>query len=675
MKLSISFKAVILTFLIATGCSDSEEMVAFKNINLVSMMAEKTVANQTVLVKGDRIYKIGQSEKVKIPQKAKVVEGNDAYLMPGLADMHVHLTGQWPLPQLDMYLANGVTTVRDLDGRDFMLLWQNEIRAGKRSGPTIYASGPIIWGYENNAPELVSNPKSGYDCVKLYSYFTKKDFKQALKVAKAQKLYTVGHIPFAAGLDEAIAGGMNEIAHVEELAWELVDIDRYKALQGEEWFPYLKQVFYQQYRPFFHLGFQEFQNQHLERISKTVQKLKGTSIRVNTTLYLDEVIIQKLFEPEKFLKLPTSAYLPQNYINSFLQGKEKHQLLFKGGEDLAPIKYAMDKSLLSQLHQAGIPLTLGTDAGTGAMGIVPGFAVHEELRVLTENGFTPFEAIRTATVNASRVTEEMTGKDDFGTIEVGKRADFILLENNPLDDVANLKNRLGVMAAGRWFDKNDIQKMIDPALLPTIPVIAGVVNVRTAANEFTTIFDVLIGNSFRGKLPDDIDAIKVTGPKGVYSIGKDDFSFWPSANDFWIEIPGSPKEGTYKFTVTSGNRHGTATDTLSIIRTIPVPDIRTLSPSNGETITLKTPTFSWGAVKYFDTPIYYLFQIYNSAGEQIYRRGRTQNMTSHTIPAGILKPGESYAWRIRISDSGNWMEEQNRVHTRKLSFKAAETLY
>lgn len=671
---SLSLWVVILTILMVAGCTNSEEWVAFKDIKLIPMTGEKIVANQTVLVKGNRIHRIGQSDEIKIPRNAKVVEGKGAYLMPGLADMHVHLTGEWPLPQLDLYLANGVTTVRDLDGRDFMLQWQNEIRAGKRSGPTIYASGPIIRGYENSAFELVGKQKSGYDCVKLYSYFTKKDFRQALKLAGSESLYTIGHIPFAAGLDEAIAGGMDEIAHVEELAWELVDFDRNKVLPAEEWFPYLKRVFYQQFQPFFHLGLQEIQKQYLERISNIVQKLKGTSMRVNTTMYLDEVIIQKLSEPKKFLELPTSAYLPRKYIHSFLQGKEKHQLLFKGGKDLAPIKYALDKTLLIQLHQAGIPLTLGTDAGTGAMGIVPGFSVHEELRVLTENGFSPYEAIRTATVNASSAVAAMTGKDDFGTIEKGKRADFILLENNPLDDVANIKNRLGVMAAGRWFDKNEIQNMIDPALLPTLPVIAGVVNVRTAENEFITVFDVLIGKSFRGKLPDDIDSITVTGPEGVYAIGKDDFSFWPSADDFYIEIPGSPKEGTYKFTVTSGDRRGTATDTLSIIRPIPVPDISTLSPAEGETLALKTPTFSWGAVKYFDTPIYYLFQIYNRAGEEIYRQGRTPNMTSHTVPAGILKRGEIYRWRIRVSDSGNWLEEQNRVHTRKLFFRTAETL-
>jgi hypothetical protein len=119
---------------------------------------------------------------------------------------------------------------------------------------------------------------------------------------------------------------------------------------------------------------------------------------------------------------------------------------------------------------------------------------------------------------------------------------------------------------------------------------------------------------------------------------------------------------------------GSAIDTQSIIRPIPVPDISTFSPAEGETLDLKTPTFSWGAVKYFDAPIYYLFQIYDSTGEQVYRKGRTQNMTSHTVPAGILKPGETYRWRIRISDSGHWMEEQNRSHTKRLSFRMAETL-
>ena len=674
MKSSKILRVVILTILIPMGCSNSEEIIAFKNVSLVPMTAEKIVPDQTILVKGDRIYRIGKSDEVKIPDKAKVVDGDGAFLMPGLADMHVHLTGEWPLPQLDLFLANGVTTVRDLDGRDFMLQWRDAIKAGQRAGPTIYAASPIIWGYEKNVAEHISKRKSGYDSIKLYSYLSENDFKKVMVLAKEQKLYTVGHIPFAVGLDGVISEEMNEIAHIEEFIWEFIDFDRNENLPPKEWFPYLKKAIYQQNKPFFDLGTNEIKNKYLQEVTATVRKLESKNISVCTTLYLDEVIIQKLFEPQKFLEQPTSAYLPQQYINALLQGKEKHQLQFQGGEDLAPLKYAIDKMLLIELHKAGIPLTLGTDAGTGAMGIVPGFSIHAELRILIENGFSPYEAIQAATVNASRVVAAMIGKDDFGTIDIGKRADFILLEKNPLDDVANIKNRLGVMAAGRWYGEKEIQTMIDPALLPTIPVIGGVVNIRNPADEFITVFDIIIGQSFGGRLPDDIESITITGPEGVLPIRKEDFTFWSSANDFYIGVPGSPKVGTYKFTVTSGNRQGSAIDTQSIVRPIPVPDISTFSPPEGETLDLKTPTFSRGTVTYFDAPIYYLFQIYDSTGEEIYRRGRIQNMTSHTVPAGILKPGEKYRWRIRISDSGHWMEEQNRSETKKLSFKMAHAL-
>ena len=92
---------------------------------------------------------------------------------------------------------------------------------------------------------------------------------------------------------------------------------------------------------------------------------------------------------------------------------------------------------------------------------MPGFSIHEELRTLTENGFTPYEAIKTGTVNAAIVVEEMNGKGDFGTIEIGKRADLILVNDNPLEDVANIKNIIGVMASGRWYNKTMLKKIID----------------------------------------------------------------------------------------------------------------------------------------------------------------------------------------------------------------------
>ena len=101
------------------------------------------------------------------------------------------------------------------------------------------------------------------------------------------------------------------------------------------------------------------------------------------------------------------------------------------------------------------------------MGIVPGFSIHDELRILTENGFSAYEAIATGTVNASKVVATMTGHNDFGTIEVGKGADFILVNHNPLDDVANIKDHRGVMTNGKWYSKSYLEK-IQKSPTPTI---------------------------------------------------------------------------------------------------------------------------------------------------------------------------------------------------------------
>ena len=148
-------------------------------------------------------------------------------------------------------------------------------------------------------------------------------------------------------------------------------------------------------------------------------------------------------------------------MDDFEKGREKHQIQFRGGEVFAPYKRKADVMLLHHLKKAGARLILATDAGTGRMGLVPGFSIHDELRILTENGFTPYEAIKTGTINAAIVVEEMNDNGDFGTIEIGKRADLILINDNPLEDAAHIKNILGVMASGRWYDKTTLQKFID----------------------------------------------------------------------------------------------------------------------------------------------------------------------------------------------------------------------
>jgi hypothetical protein len=281
-----------------------------------------------------------------------------------------------------------------------------------------------------------------------------------MTAAKQLHMYTTGHIPFSVGLDGVISEGIDEIAHIEELDFEFLDFDKNKTMDPRQWFLYILDTAVKQEKASFGLDVQDLKKRHGEAISAVMSKLQTANIPICTTLVVGEIIVRKLLEPEAFLARPVNAYLPKWYWDAFRQGKEKHQVQFRGNEPFAPFKYTIERILSSELQKAGIRLVLATDAGTGGMGIVPGFSIHDELRILTENGSTPYEAIATGTVNASKVVEAMTGEDDFGAIEVGKRADLILVDANPLEDVTNIRDLRGVMAAGRWYSKETLEQMI-----------------------------------------------------------------------------------------------------------------------------------------------------------------------------------------------------------------------
>jgi hypothetical protein len=195
-------------------------------------------------------------------------------------------------------------------------------------------------------------------------------------------------------------------------------------------------------------------------------------------------------------------------------------------------------------------------------------------------------------------------------------------------------------------------------------IIVVIKNVREPDDNYFTHLEILIGKDFKGKLPDSIDSIVITGPKGRLPVTRADFTYYPQFRDFFVRIPGSPEVGRYTFTVTGENLKASATDTISVLRSLPIPEIGTLSPAEGAAIRSKNPAFSWNPVEYNKDKIYYRIEIWNpEITERAYASQFEKNMLSHTLPAGTLKAGETYIWRVRVTDSYSWERGQNRTNS------------
>jgi CubicO group peptidase (beta-lactamase class C family) len=206
-----------------------------------------------------------------------------------------------------------------------------------------------------------------------------------------------------------------------------------------------------------------------------------------------------------------------------------------------------------------------------------------------------------------------------------------------------------------------------------IPIEGAVYHVHRPDGSHKTYLDVVVGRSFSGQLPDDIDSITVTGPDGDLSIGKDDFNYNPQWRAFWVVQPGFPKIGKYTFKVVSGNSFGSATDTQSIVETISIPDVSKFKTTVAETDSCLTPFFSWSSIKK-PKALYYQLQIRDLTRKHVYRTDYVKNMFSVRIPPDILKPGMTYQWRARVADGPNWITLNNRSQSRWVTFSRNQNI-
>ena len=406
-----------------TTVEDAHRATAFVHVNVVPMDRERIVGDQTVIVRDGRIAEMGAADGIEVPKDARSIDGRGQYLMPGLADMHAHLYTPQEFP---LYLAHGVTTVFNLWGKPAHLMWREKIARGEWLGPTIHTCGPIIFRAEtaDEARRIVeAQSKAGYDSIKIYNDVSKVAYPVLIETARRNKMLVVGHIPRAVGL-EGVLKARQPIAHAEEFIYTFFDWN----VEDEG------------------------------RIPAAVAATREANVPVTLTLVFYDHMLRQAGDLTTFLARPEMKYLAPWARVLWGPGLNRYNPANSSPASLrwAEKSLAFQKTLARSLHQAGVKILAGTDAMTP--GAVPGFSLHEELGIMAGLGFTPFEAIETATRNAA---EFLSPGKDFGTVAVGQRADLILLKENPLADLANLQHRAGVMVHGDWRTEVQFQEMLD----------------------------------------------------------------------------------------------------------------------------------------------------------------------------------------------------------------------
>jgi hypothetical protein len=410
-------------------------VVAFQNVNVIPMDSERVLEDQTVIVRDGVIELIGDSAQVQVPNEAFIVDGQGKYLIPGLVDMHVHVINE---NELLLFAAHGVTSVRNMwggmNGTDH-LGWRAQIEAGEMFGPTIYTSGPVMEGPPKTMPlmDVYADPESaikavsqqidqGYDFIKVYDYIDLPTYDAIVEKAQARGVMVIGHTPKKVGLDRVLSSGQVTIEHlsgfIDNDAGEYIipesDLPKYATMTAEAGTYICPTIaVYQMYVP-----------------NKELHLLEG--------------------RPEMALISPGMKFLWQYFSRPGAMGNVTFQ-----GDYPARIN-EMFLNTTRIMHDHDVKFILGTDSDNPYL--VPGASLLDELDYLIEAGFSPYEALETGTHNAA---EAMGKLDEFGTIEPGKRADLILLDSNPLENVTATRERSGVMLRGRWLPESELQSYLD----------------------------------------------------------------------------------------------------------------------------------------------------------------------------------------------------------------------
>ena len=407
-----------------------ESVIAFVDVHVIPMSQSGVLDHQTVIVRDNRIAAMGPVAQLRPPAGAITIDGRGKYLIPGLAEMHGHLPNPNAGAELTenvlfLYLANGVTTVRGMQGNLAHLELKARIARGELLGPRLWVSGPALSGNAAPTPEvgrrLVEEQQAaGFDQLKIQEGLTLETYDTIVTTAKRLGMRFAGHVPDAVGVYHVLESGQASIEH----------LDNYVETVGGP------------------------DSADDARIARVVAATCAAHAWTVPTLALWETFLGTE-DSTALADRPELRYVPQAWRASWA---EQLSQMRKGAppEEQRLRTLALRRRILKALQAAGCPIALGTDSPQ--IYSVPGFSVHREMRSMQATGLSPQQILSEATWQAARY---FGAEQEFGTVTAGGRADLLLLNGNPLADLSNVGRRAGVMVNGRWLPEAEIEARLE----------------------------------------------------------------------------------------------------------------------------------------------------------------------------------------------------------------------